>query len=304
MVILASSTDTAKRGKDSIAAATDPQLRDVQQHLIQKLQMSLDLNEVLRRFFEAVQAFLRIDGLTYTYDEVNVALAFGSPKLHRAEYTISNTHENFGKLNIAREQRFAEAELAALEILMGSLFFPLRNALLYRQAVQSSMRDPLTDVGNRIALSQALTREIELSKRFNRPFSLLLIDVDHFKLINDTIGHSAGDLVLQHLAKKITSNLRQIDDVFRYGGEEFVVLLGNTNDGAAWMVAERIRQSLLNEPLQINDQSVTLTVSIGLSHYRAQDSEDSLFDRADAALYRAKQTGRNRVMTDDMDDRQ
>ncbi len=297
MVIPASSTDHPEQpsAPHLKSAPINLDLQDLQLHLSLKLQTSLDIEAVLLLFFETSQKFLRFDGLTYRYDDAQLSLTYGTIQTHSVDYKISSSDHYLGQICFSRESRFAEAELAALEILIGGLFHPLRNALRYREAVASSLRDPLTKVGNRAALTEAMKRELELARRYQRPFSLMLIDIDHFKKINDTIGHSAGDTALQHLVEKISANLRQVDEVFRYGGEEFVVLLGQTDREAAVMVAERIRQSLIQDPLRLEGEPLPLTVSIGLSMYRADDSEESLFDRADQALYQAKHNGRNCV---------
>jgi diguanylate cyclase (GGDEF)-like protein len=298
MVTLASSTPEADRkvfGKSAAKQQSETQLREVQLHLIQKLQTSLNLPDLLRLFFDALRGFTGVHGMEYRYDEAGVHHSFGETRAHKADYRINTQTHQLGSISFYRPQRFVEAELIALEILIGNLFYPLRNALLYLEALRSSLRDPLTQVGNRAALTRALQREMEVAKRYNRPLCMMLIDIDHFKAINDTIGHAAGDAVIQHVAEKVGSDLRQIDEIFRYGGEEFVVLLSNTDSKAAGLVAERIRQSLQQQPFRVNEETVELTVSIGLSLYQADDTEESLFDRADQALYLAKGAGRNRV---------
>jgi diguanylate cyclase (GGDEF)-like protein len=298
MVTFANSADDLQN-KRSKSRRPDLKLSEALQDLNQKLQTTLDLHKLLSLFYEAVHRYARVDGITYTSSDTSTVCSYGLMKPNSADYKIKTDEQDLGTICFTRQQRFAEPELVALELLLGSLFYPLRNALLYQQAVLSSMRDPLTNVGNRMALAQAMTREVEMAKRYHRPFSVLLIDVDHFKQVNDTIGHAAGDQVLQHLASKITNSLRQIDEVFRYGGEEFVVLLNNTDHKAPVLVAERIRQALEAEPVDLEGELLTVTVSIGLSVYKHHDSEESLFERADQALYEAKNSGRNQVVHSD-----
>jgi len=171
----------------------------------------------------------------------------------------------------------------------------MRNALLYRAATQSALRDPLTDTGNRIAMDQTLQREIEMSRRHSQPLSLLMLDIDHFKQINDTYGHSAGDEVLKAVAASIKSQLRNVDMVFRFGGEEFMILLSNTSREAAAMVGERLRFAAQAQDYVAEGKAIELTVSLGCSTLLPGESAESLLRRADSALYVAKREGRNRL---------
>jgi diguanylate cyclase (GGDEF)-like protein len=171
----------------------------------------------------------------------------------------------------------------------------MRNALLYRAATQSALRDPLTGTGNRIAMDQTLQREIEMSRRHQQPLSLLMLDIDHFKHINDTHGHSAGDDVLKAVATSIKEQLRNVDMVFRFGGEEFLILLSNTSREAAAMVGERLRFAVQAHDYTADGNMIELTVSLGCSTLLPGESVESLLRRADSALYVAKREGRNRL---------
>lgn len=158
--------------------------------------------------------------------------------------------------------------------------------------------DPLTEVLNRRALTDRLSAEMERSRRYESPVSLLLIDLDHFKLINDTHGHLVGDDVLQELALLLQRAVRAVDVVARYGGEEFVIVLPETGIAGATAFAERTRELIAShEFTQVRGQQVHLTTSIGVSAFPAAGVEtvDEFFAAADQALYRAKAEGRNRV---------
>lgn len=301
MVTLASSGEP-KREKTSSTPSqnkAEPHLHEVQWHLAQRLQTTLELKDMLNMFFDAARSFTGVDSLKYNAGADGYVHAFGEKSPHHTDYRVRSDKEDLGTISFTRSYRFAEAELAVLEILIGSLFYPLRNALMYRRAKERSMRDPLTGVGNRTALHQTVNRELELAKRYRRDLCLMLIDIDHFKKINDTVGHSVGDEVLKHLVEMIAGSLRQVDEIFRYGGEEFVVILSNTQRDCAGIVGERIRRSVAAEPLELDGGPVSLTVSIGYSSWREGDTEKELFDRADGALYRAKHAGRNRVLHED-----
>jgi two-component system cell cycle response regulator len=160
--------------------------------------------------------------------------------------------------------------------------------------------DPLTRVLNRRALLDRLNAEVDRARRFESSLTLLLLDVDHFKQINDTAGHLAGDSVLRQLGALLEETVRKVDIVARYGGEEFVCILPETQTDGAAVFAERIRERIEAQAFDVSvEQPVHLTVSIGLATFpgaRVNSTED-LFVRADEALYRAKAGGRNQVRT-------
>lgn len=158
--------------------------------------------------------------------------------------------------------------------------------------------DPLTHLLNRRALTIRLVAELERVRRYNSPLTMLMIDLDHFKSVNDTFGHLVGDEVLRGTAMILQRSVRSVDMVARYGGEEFVIVLPETGETGAVAFAERIRQRVEQHKFDAQRAPTALvTVSIGVSFFPAPqvDSADDLFVRADAALYRAKQLGRNRV---------
>jgi diguanylate cyclase (GGDEF)-like protein len=200
-----------------------------------------------------------------------------------------------GEVVFRRNQRFSDLEQGHLESILSALLYPMRNTLLYRAATQSALRDPLTDTGNRIAMDQTLQREIEMSHRHLQPLSLLMLDIDHFKHVNDNHGHSAGDGVLKAVAASIKHQLRNVDMVFRFGGEEFLILLSNTGREAAAIIGERLRFAAQTQDFAADGKSIELTVSLGCSTLLPGESGDSLLRRADSALYAAKRAGRNRL---------
>ena len=151
--------------------------------------------------------------------------------------------------------------------------------------------DPLTGLKNRRAFDNRLQTELAVVKRRGTPLSLLMLDVDHFKQINDSFGHDAGDTVLVTIAQALSNSARLVDAVARVGGEEFAVILPNTHAQAAQEVAERMRIAVA----QSSDLAQPTTISIGVATLQDQEDANSLYARADAALYTAKKTGRNRV---------
>jgi len=158
-------------------------------------------------------------------------------------------------------------------------------------------RDPLTGLWTRGAILDQLDRELERARRSATAVGVMMADIDAFKSINDSYGHSAGDLVLSEAARRIRTALRPYDSVGRVGGEEFLVLLPDCDAAIANMVAERVRASISGEPFRVEEANLTVTVSIGITVNRQAPEADGalLMRRADQALYRAKDTGRNRV---------
>jgi diguanylate cyclase (GGDEF)-like protein len=155
-------------------------------------------------------------------------------------------------------------------------------------------RDVLTGLWNRRALELAIKRERALLQRSERLYSLAVCDLDHFKRINDELGHAAGDAVLRHTAGVLQTAARELDIVGRFGGEEFLVVMPMTDVAGARGAAERLRAKLMASPLKWQGNPITVTASFGIAQADAQ-GDDELFRRADAALYRAKARGRNRV---------
>jgi diguanylate cyclase (GGDEF)-like protein len=184
-----------------------------------------------------------------------------------------------------------------LDVIARELGGPLRMAMLVEEAQHAATTDPLTGIMNRRAFLSALDVEQSRSERHGYPMSLLLLDVDHFKAINDEHGHATGDQVLATLGRLLAHEVRKTDFVGRWGGEEFVVVLSGADEEGARIGAERIRRSV--EAMEtVDDQRNVfhVTVSIGVSCLEINDNAEILIDRADRAMYQAKASGRNKVV--------
>ena len=173
--------------------------------------------------------------------------------------------------------------------------YPLRNGIRYQEAIRSALTDPLTGAGNRICLDNVLAREFELASRYQQPLSILMIDIDYFKRVNDTFGHAAGDKVLKTVAETLRVTSRCADMAFRYGGEEFVLLLNKTDLAGARIIAERLRSTIAGLSCIYENSEIPITISIGIAEVREGETRDNLLKRADDALYKAKHSGRNQV---------
>ena len=162
---------------------------------------------------------------------------------------------------------------------------------------QRSRHDGLTGLLNRRAMEEALTAQIQRSRRTGEPFTVLMLDLDHFKSINDRYGHAAGDSALKHAAAILKSGVREVDQIARFGGEEFLALMPGASLEAARPLAERLRGRVGDEPVAIDGTAVPISVSIGVAQWKdAAEDVSRLLVRADVALYQAKQQGRNRVV--------
>jgi len=162
---------------------------------------------------------------------------------------------------------------------------------------REAMYDRLTGIKNRGAILDGLETERRRLARTSRPLAILLVDIDHFKQINDTHGHLAGDVVLRESAARLREGLRDYDSLGRYGGEEFLVVLPECDTADAVDVANRLRAQVSSEPVFLGGSKVAVTVSVGVActHRPGLTDSEALIDAADAALYRAKTNGRNRV---------
>ncbi len=172
----------------------------------------------------------------------------------------------------------------------------LHHAWVYEQARLEARVDGLTGLYNQRWMTETLAKEIRRAQRFNRPRSVLMIDVDGLKAVNDQVGHAAGDCLLRHTAGRITGALRRFDGAARIGGDEFVVMLPATDLSGATHVGERMLASLRTDPAQFQGQALAMTASLGAAQWRAGWDSEQLLRVADAALYRAKRRGRNQLV--------
>jgi len=215
------------------------------------------------------------------------------PVVHRGKTT--------GVMAATREEAaaFSEVETGLLEAIADQLALAIRHTQLFDELRRGSQHDDLTGLGNRRLLRIRLQDELHRAERFGQAVSILAIDIDYFKLLNDRHGHPTGDASLRKLAGLMTRNLRRIDTITRVGGEEFVVLLPRTNLSEAAQVAEKLRSIVERTefPGGEGQPDGMLTVSVGVAALRPDETGADLLLRADTALYEAKDRGRNCVVT-------
>ncbi len=187
-------------------------------------------------------------------------------------------------------------DILAIALLFGFSSTVVDQVRTNERLLTLAMTDPLTGILNRRHFLSASTAELSRVKRYGFPLTLLMIDIDNFKAVNDTYGHSVGDIVIRTIATTCRTALRLPDILARYGGEEFVVTMPQTAEPEAKRVAERLRESLSAAEIDTKDGKLSVTVSIGLAQWITSDNsiEDTI-ERADQALYAAKRAGKNRV---------
>jgi phosphoserine phosphatase RsbU/P len=237
----------------------------------------------------AIQVLNKGDGSFSSEDETLLS-ALSS----QAAVAIENAdlYRRLGVLNQSLERKVEErtAELTSTNE---------RLTILNRELEQISITDGLTQVYNRRYFMERLRQEVKRVSRYGPPASLLMLDIDHFKKVNDTYGHQAGDVVLSNVAGLVRDTLRETDLFARYGGEEFVLLATGTEQAGAFILAERLRKLIEDAVFTHGGSRIAVTISIGIGVWEASIKEDfeELIRRADSALYRAKEQGRNRYCT-------
>jgi len=294
---------------------------------------NIDDVEVLRRFIRRVPGSYQVD-IAYDADEAISKASQGAYDLALVDHQLpgASGHELIGtmreavpELPIVMLTGHGDEKLA-VEVMKAGAYDYLRKhdldpsilARVVRNVLERSrlenevrqvnerlrewaIRDGLTGLYNHRHFQELLRTEMARARRYGQPLACLMLDLDHFKDVNDTYGHPFGDRVLKRLAATLTDVAREVDIIARYGGEEFVVVLPNTDREGARRLAERVRSSVSENTLAFEGEGVTTTVSIGVAthHDPGVEDEQDLVKRADAALYRAKHNGRDQVCVAD-----
>ena len=212
------------------------------------------------------------------------------------EYFVFELHSKRMKIGYLAVKGITPEDREKVMILGHQFALALRRVQLYQEIEQTAITDGLTEVYTRRHLLERFTEELRRSKIRNIPLSFLMIDVDFFKKFNDQYGHLTGDQILREIGFRIRENIREIDIAGRYGGEEFCVILPDTDRQGAYYAAERIRQAVEKKAVKAYDTSVNVTASVGATTSPDDGREmGELIDKADWALYRCKKSGRNTV---------
>lgn len=249
----------------------------------------LDVDKVFDCFKEELNKYIKIKDCKLLKKD-----NFGSEDYQGYVLFPLKIHGEFiGNLAV---QGLKEQDKERFYILSQQFLLGIKRAILYEGVQALSIIDTLTNVFNRRHFVERFKEELERSIKFKHVFSCLMIDIDYFKTFNDRYGHIVGDAILRELSKTIQENIRQVDLLGRYGGEEFSIILSETDKDAAHYAAERIRKAVEEKHIKVYDEELKITVSIGASTYPEDaDTFEGLIDKADSALYQAKQAGRNKV---------
>lgn len=261
--------------------------------LLSLLQTTLEPEELIRLFDQELRPVLGYEGMSYRHPGLALSTSVGAGGRCRVDYRLALEGEELGELTFSRRRAFSSRELAVLEESAALLLYPLRNATRYCRALAQALCDGLTGLYNRTALEDALKRELELAQRYGDAFSIIVMDLDNFKHINDRYGHQVGDEVLIELAQALRGCARQSDLLFRYAGDEFVVVMSRTDAAGAEAVAERIRQRVAALGHTAAGHALPVRVSLGVAVAAAEEDAEALFHRADQAMLAAKRAGRD-----------
>jgi diguanylate cyclase (GGDEF)-like protein len=260
------------------------------------LSRNLEITQVIETFMAEIAIEIDFCGYRFNCDDIDTSIEQGVIEGFNANYRLKIQNRLLGELTLFKRSSFNSQELCELEDLLCPLIYPIRNALMYQIALKSAYRDPLTGLNNRTSMEKNLPREIDLAKRHSQSMALLVMDLDGFKQINDSCGHDIGDQVLREVAQVIRQVVRNTDLVYRYGGDEFVGGLAQTDIHGAIDVSERIRSSIDELDLQKCGAVGRVQISIGITLVRKSDNFLTTFKRADKALYQAKINGKNQII--------
>ena len=308
-----------QRGMDwFVLAVTLEDIRDIL--LLRYLQVDQDFTEYLKRVNNQLHSIGEVLGVAVTKENNfnQSAHEFSqsvSKQIGMMEDTIKNNNDigslkeevsnnlktiesALASFNLAQKENLSLSEqlVAIVERVQSIEQESVKTKELLEEERYKATHDPLTGVPNREAYNERAYLEMQRYQRYCRPLTFAVCDIDKFKSINDTYGHQAGDKVLKLIAKLIATRIRKVDFLARYGGEEFVVLLPETTCEQALGFLDKIRALIAKSSFRFKDAPVQITVSFGLSEFTAEDSVESVFERADNALYQAKNNGRNQCV--------
>jgi diguanylate cyclase (GGDEF)-like protein len=267
-----------------------------------------ELDRRMRFFIDNTRSFIRSDAGRPALSDPNFlnVLAFGENELLRDLNAVVQAYQRQALTRLTTLRRVQAAVTAALLLLLAGvgacILRPMvrricadrerlekANAALAEQAVT----DQLTGAFNRLKFNEVMEHEIKRADRYHHELSVIMFDIDHFKQVNDTFGHAAGDDMLRELTRRVRAAVRSVDWLFRYGGEEFVVAAPHTSLEPTAAIAEKLRVVVAATPFPHN---ISGSISLGVAELRAGETVEELMGRVDAALYEAKNTGRNRVV--------
>lgn len=265
--------------------------------LHQRLASTLKPSDLINRLFSWLSQYQLVSGIEYLEPLDNRTFISGSSKQHKAQYIIRLEDRYLGELTISSQKRFTDVDILAHEQAISCLILHLKNALDYQALEKVAFHDSLTGVMNRTSMDELLPKEVGRAQRHRYALSVVMLDIDNFKGINDEAGHLMGDQILRHVSLTIKNQLRTSDLLFRYGGDEFFLILPNADLSGASKVAQQIINSMRTDLDKNLALTTTPKLSIGVTNYRPGEHHEELVYRVDSALYEAKKNGRNCIVS-------
>ena len=262
------------------------------------LQSTLDINILIELFDNELKKMVSHDYLNYKNSIENININLGEIIKEKLIFNLKINNNSLGKFVIARNTKFNKWEINEIKNLMSVLVQPINNALHYKQAITNASIDPVTKLNNRTLFNKIINQEIDFAQRYEQKLLLMMLDLDNFKKINDNFGHNIGDVLLNLLGQELTKFMRRSDLVFRYGGDEFCIILRNSILDGAKKLANRVRNNIDENEFNCNDVKIKISVSIGLAKLHDDDDSITFIERADKLLYKAKNAGRNNVIAE------
>jgi len=253
--------------------------------LLEQLQTTLELDKLLDIIAMEAARYINFCGLYFKSQTVSKTLRGSRKAKHERQFELKLNDEFIGTLSYGINSPISMINYKDLQRIHQIILYPLKNALQYHQAMQLAMQDSLTGLGNRRYFDEQLKRAMHNANRHYAQVGLVLGDLNKFKAINDTYGHNTGDQVLKQFANILRSCIRDSDSVFRFGGDEFAIIVENASDNALDIIQSRIDNALSSNALLAKYQ---VGCSLGTTFMSRADNEHSFFERADQALYRQK----------------
>jgi len=258
--------------------------------LVAQLQKTLELAKLINIFSLEATKLLSIAGLQFHSTDGVIEMTGSKHLGQTVAFDLEIENERLGQLVYFTKKPISIFLKEKLQRLHSVLVYPLRNALMFYRVKKLATKDILTGLSNRSHFNDYLNKKLDRYRRHHRRFGLMLLDLDNFKQVNDTHGHLFGDQVLVQFSKLLLQSIRGIDTVFRFGGDEFAILIDDNQETVCNLIANRM-QALVHEDALLAKHQVT--TSIGFTLAKVSDDKVSVFERADKALYKAKDNGRD-----------
>ena len=263
--------------------------------LSQALQSKLDIRSIARQFSTTLSTYIDHSGIQVSTTDAKVVTVEGKTGQYTEVVDLILDEKRFGTVTLMAQQPINQWSAIFFRYLARYLVHPVRNAQLIESLRLQTMTDPLTQTFNRAALEHDLHHEMARSTREGTPFTVVMLDIDHFKRINDRYGHQVGDQVLIELSNHIRGEIRDSDSLYRYGGEEFTLILRNTELEDGVKKVEALLNQCKNQHYSEADPDLRVTLSAGITSWRDHDAHNAMIERADQALYHSKESGRDRA---------